>query len=90
MGRRRRQRAPPILCTGASPCGVSLIVRLKDTGAKGFFRFERRKRNLPLRVVLHVEAIDLEDVPLVPRPLRVAERHLQRKNRKTGLDTNEE
>lgn len=36
---------------------------------------------LPLRIVFGIEAVDLYDVPLVSRALRVAERYLEAKKK---------
>lgn len=33
----------------------------------------------PFRIILHVEPVDLENIPLVPRTFRVAERYLEQK-----------
>lgn len=33
----------------------------------------------PFRIIFHVEAVDLENIPLVPRTFRIAERNLEQK-----------
>lgn len=38
-------------------------------------------RIVPFRVVLHIEAIDLQNIPLVPRTFRITERHLEQNMR---------